>query len=458
MGKTSSATATKWGSSISVTRNSNGSYTVSSWGKRVNAANASSARQAISSMANSSGWRWWWSVSSSWGSGWSSGWSTGSSYRWAGWTWLTGTDWWTKYADNADIQSAITKYWKDKVYDALDYISGWGKSNSQISYLLTWNPNSKTSLWWSSTTTNPNTTGNESGIGATRKVNWMDYTSSSVDSFLKAKDYYKSQWMSDADAHTKAARLLESPTVSTSKEEKDAEQYGGYTDDTDMNEQTINDVTDDDWYDVKEDPAYQELLWMYNDLSDSFDSYRDTMDRLTSNNTESNVIDNKAEVSKDPIFDYNTYFKNDIVGDTKNVWETGEVKPETPTPNTPLTDVTKYQDDAISALQNLWFLEPNTEAAESMPGAEEQTAPEALAEDTPEALVQWFDEKMDELGQMWWEQWLTPQAVAQTYVDYKNRLAKYIKNNNIPDDQAAAMFDQLKNNEKLRNFLQANRR
>lgn len=451
MGKTSTATATKGGSSISVTRNWN-SYSVN-WKTYGSAKEASNA---IKSIANSSWGTWGWSISSWWSSGWTSGWSTSSSYRWTGWTWLTGTDWWTKYADNADIQSAISKYWKDKVYDALDYLSTWGRSNSQVSYLLTWNPNSNASLWWNSAT-NPNTTGNESGIGATRKVNWIDYTSSSVDSYLKSKEHFLNQWMSQEDADKKARAFLETPTISTSKQDKEAEQYGEYTDDTDMNEQTINDVTDDDWYDVREDPAYQELLWMYNDLSDSFDSYRDTMDRLTSKDTESNVIDNKAEVSKDPIFDYNTYFKENLSWD-QNVWETGEVKPETPTPNTPLTDVTKYQDDAISALQNLWFLEPNTEAAESMPDAEEQTAPETLVEDTPEALVQWFDEKMDELGQMWWEQWLTPQAVAQTYVDYKNRLAKYIKNNNIPDDQAAAMFDQLKNNEKLRNFLQANRR
>jgi hypothetical protein len=57
---------------------------------------------------------------------------------------------------------------------------------------------------------------------------------------------------------------------------------------------------------------------MYNDLSDSFDSYRDTMDRLTSNNTESQVVENKAETSKDPIFDYNTYFKENLSPD-KNV-------------------------------------------------------------------------------------------------------------------------------------------
>lgn len=455
MGKTSSATATKWWNSISVTRNANGSYSVKSWNKTISAANATSARQAISSLANSSWGRWWWSVSSWWSSGWTSGWNTGSSYRWTGWTWLTGTDWGTKYADNADIQSAITKYWKDKVYDALDYLSTWGRSNSQVSYLLTWNPNSKTSLWWNSAT-NPNTTGNESGIGATRKVNWIDYTSSSVDSYLKSKEHFLNQWMSQEDADKKARTFLETPTVSTTKEEENAMQYWP-TEDEGYDELTWNYQDEDaNQYDERIDADAIIDEWLYNNYWMDQNSLQNTMDRLTSKDTESKVIENKSEAPDNEAFNFNTYFKENNAPDA-NVWETWEVKAETPTPNAPLTDVTKYQDEAISSLQSLGFLEPDTAAAESMPDTEEQ-APETLAEDTPEALVQWFDEKMNELWEMWWEQWLSPKDVARTYVDYKNRLAKYIKDNNIPDDQAAAMFDQLKNNEKFRNFLQANRK
>jgi hypothetical protein len=51
-----------------------------------------------------------------------------------------------------------------------------------------------------------------------------------------------------------------------------------------------------------------------------------------------------------------------------------------------------------------------------------------------------FDSKLTEMQST---NWIAPQAVAQVYVDYRNQLAKYIRENNIPNDEAAAMFDQL---------------
>jgi hypothetical protein len=88
-----------------------------------------------------------------------------------------------------------------------------------------------------------------------------------------------------------------------------------------------------------------------------------------------------------------------------------------------------------------------------MPDTEEQTAP-AIA-DTPESLAEWLD---NELTELWNTEWLAPQAIAQTYLNYRNRLAKYIKDNNISDEEAAAMFDSLKNNEKLRTILNQSRK
>jgi hypothetical protein len=61
-----------------------------------------------------------------------------------------------------------------------------------------------------------------------------------------------------------------------------------------------------------------------------------------------------------------------------------------------------------------------------------------------------FDNKLTEMQST---NWIAPQAVAQAYVDYRNQLAKYIRENKIPDDEAAAMFDQLKKNEKLNELL-----
>lgn len=434
MAKSSSATASRWWSTISVSRNSGGGYTVNwrSYGS------ASAARSAIQSAAKSAWGSGWWSISSWWGSGWSSsywgfGWNSSYSSPSVQKT-INWTNFW--FARNSDWSYTISANWKvSKVSADSDM---W---KAAASYLGTSGSNS-------SSTGSKNTSTSSTWTGK--------YTNNSFNNYSNAMSHYISQGMTQDQAHEKAKWFLEdNPNyVSKTSEEKDAEQYGWDTDDTDMNEQTINDVTDNDEYDVREDPAYQELLGMYNDLSDSFDSYRDTMDRLTSNNTESQVVENKAETSKDPIFDYNTYFKENLSPD-KNVWETWQVQAETPTTNTPLTDVTKYQDDAISALENLGFLEPNTEAAESMPDTEEQTTPEEETPETPEQLSEWFDTKMAELENT---EGLTPQAIAQTYVDYKNRLAKYIKDNNISDEDAAAMFDSLKNNEKFRNLLNISRR
>ena len=434
MAKSSSATASRWWSTISVSRNSGGGYTVNwrSYGS------ASAARSAIQSAARSAWGSGWWTITSGWGSG-----SSGGNYSW-----------WKNTVASSVNQPTITKninwtnFWFSKNSDGSYNVYANGKyttvkANSDLGKAAAW-------YLWNSGTTSSNKSSNTSSTWTGK------YTNNSFQNYSNAMSHYISQGMSQDQAHEKAKWFLEdNPNyVSKTSEEKDAEQYGWDTDDTDMNEQTINDVTDNDEYDVKDDPAYQELLWMYNDLNDNYYSLQDTIDRLTSNNTESQVVENKAETSKDPIFDYNTYFKENLSPD-KNVWETWQVQAETPTTNTPLTDVTKYQDDAISALENLGFLEPNTEAAESMPDTEEQTTPEEETPETPEQLSEWFDTKMAELENT---EGLTPQAIAQTYVDYKNRLAKYIKDNNISDEDAAAMFDSLKNNEKFRNLLNISRR
>jgi hypothetical protein len=55
---------------------------------------------------------------------------------------------------------------------------------------------------------------------------------------------------------------------------------------------------------------------IYNDVVDYAQKQVDGL--INSNTTESNVVTNKAQVSKDPIFDYNTYF-NDNLAPNKNV-------------------------------------------------------------------------------------------------------------------------------------------
>ena len=430
MAKSSSATASRWWSTISVSRNSGGGYTVNwrSYGS------ASAARSAIQSAASSAWGSGWWTITSGWSSG-----SSGGNYSW-----------WKNTVASSVNQPTITKninwtdFWFSKNSDGSYNVYANGKyttvkANSDLGKAAAW-------YLWNSGTTSSNKSSNSNST-------WTDkYTSNSFQNYSNAMSHYISQGMTQDQAHEKAKWFLEdNPNyVSKTSEEKNAEQYSPTTDEEEYNlwegledwEWEYNNY-DEDYYNPNED-----VLW------DTINNLQDTISRLESNNTESQVVENKAETSKDPIFDYNTYFKENLSPD-KNVWETWQVQAETPTTNAPLTDVTKYQDDAISALENLGFLEPNTEAAESMPDTEEQTTPEEETPETPEQLSEWFDTKMAELENT---EGLTPQAIAQTYVDYKNRLAKYIKDNNISDEDAAAMFDSLKNNEKFRNLLNISRR
>lgn len=436
--------------SYSVSRNSNWSYTVSSWWKSSTVSGNSSLWRSIWSAYSSSG-------GSSSGSSGSSGWNYSSS----GWNYSSSSSnysWWKNTVASSVNQPTVTKninwtnFWFSKNADGSYNVYANGKystvqANSELGKAAAWY------LWSSGSSSNSNSSNNNSNTSTSST--WTDkYTSNSFKNYSNAMNHYISQGMTQDQAHEKAKWFLEdNPNyISKSSEEKMAEQYSPTVDE---NEDEYNiweqeDEWEEDYYENEYYNPNEDVLW------DTINNLQDTINRLESRNTESQVIENKAETSKDPIFDYNTYFKENLAPDA-NVWETWEVKAETPTTNAPLTDVTKYQDEAISALENLWFLEPDTEAAESMPDTEEQTTPEAEAEaatDTPESLIQWFDDEMTSL-----ENWLTdgrainPKWLAQTYVDYKNRLAKYIKDNNISNEEAAAMFDSLRNNQTFRNLL-----
>lgn len=442
MAKSSSATASKWWSTISVSRNSGGGYTVNwkSYGS------ASAARSAIQSAASSAWGSGWWSISSWWSSGWSSWWSSsywtsgGSSYSSPS---VQKTINWTNFwfAKNSDWTYTISANWKvSKVSADSDM---W---KAAASYL--WNT-------WTSTSN----TGNKSTSSSST---WTGkYTNNSFTNYSNAMSHYISQGMTQDQAHEKAKWFLEdNPNyISKTSEEKEAEKYSPTTDEEDWNDAIVpewidnyNEQPDTDEYDQSQLDYLQDVFWQWlNDI-------RNYVDDFISNNTQSQVVESKSDVpSPSEAFDYNTYFTNNLVP-KEDAREDDSAWTNEYNPNAPLTDVTKYQDDSISALESLWFLQPDTQAAEAMPDTEEQTTPEAETEaaaDTPLSLVNWFDNEMINL-----ENWLTdgrainPTWLAQTYVDYRNRLAKYIKDNNISDDEAAAMFDSLKNNPRFRNLLQ----
>lgn len=387
--------------------------------------------------------------------GWAPMYGSSSSWGWNWWgervlTWeernpaRSASIWWKDYSIQTHEDWSVT-------------VTTWGKNSPRInkdSAVYKDIMNYYNGLSSKQTNTNPNTTANESGIWDQRT---SAYDAKDLENFDNAVAHYVSQWYSLKKANEMAQVWLEGKdTVSETKQDKDAELQWPASSDDDDNNSPIHDVepttqeNSETKTSINEDPTngYLSMEDLYNDVVDYWQKQVDNL--INSNTTESNVVTNKAQVSKDPIFDYNTYF-NDNLAPNKNVWETGAVKAKPY--NDSIRDVNTYQDEAISSLESLWFLEPNTEAAATMPDTEEQTAP--VIEDTPESLAEWFD---NELTELWNTEWLAPQAIAQTYVDYKNRLAKYIKDNNISDEEAAAMYDSLKNNEKFRTLLNQSRK
>ena len=125
--KSATATSSSW-RSISVSRNSNGSYTVSSWWKSVTAANASSASAAIKSFAG-------WGSSSSSSSSSSSGWSGGSSSS-SRETWTVSSNSWGGWNTNTQKQTTTNTNTNTNTNTSQNN----GNSSSQNSTTAT--------LWW----------------------------------------------------------------------------------------------------------------------------------------------------------------------------------------------------------------------------------------------------------------------------------------------------------------------
>lgn len=212
----------------------------SSWNWTLNNWKSSSNKTSTTTTWGSS--KWWssgWSSSSSWGSSkwWSSGgsssWGSSSSwanwqYRWAWWTWLTDIDWGTKYANNKTINDMIAKYWKNNVYDALDYISTtWWGNKTQINYLLS---------WWGSTDLKKNNTINYNANGSQLKNN------------------------SSSNNNKKA--LTESQVMSTISNMKFGKDVNKWYDMTSRNSQ-IADTMKQMWLDVKDATSVQDFLEKY---------------------------------------------------------------------------------------------------------------------------------------------------------------------------------------------------
>ena len=443
---------TDWGSD---TYKSKWWWTTTVWWGKVT---TTPARSWWSSSSSSSGWWsssssfWWSSSSSSW---WSSWWSSSSrswsswTYRWAWGSWLTNTDYASKYANNSTYQSLVSQYWANNVHDALDYIttSGWW-NKTQIQYLLSWwgstdlksnptinyntNGSQLRSWWWGSSSTAPSEKWDDN----------MDqkYTVASIANYNNAYNHLKGQGMSDADAKNAASWLLEKQDLLKWKTE---EQIATETQKT--NEDEDFDYLNDIMNGLEENPEEedytksqerQDLMWYIDDLEWQVDSL-----------TSSNVIKTSVPEERDTSYDYNTYYKENLAPDNNyENWESKNTLNEEPQ----VTLVSQYQEPVSTALNDLGLLTPNEAVANETPNTEEP--------DLPKGYENWEDIVTDfenQLQTLWSEEGtgLTPQAVAQTYSDFKNQLVQYANNNNLSKEEYEELLSQLKNNEILQNVL-----
>jgi hypothetical protein len=224
-----------------------------------------------------------------------------------------------------------------------------------------------------------------------------------------------------------------------SDDEIAAEQWDNNEDD----DARLNDVLWEFWEEVEEEPYsydYDELFW------DWADRYESRINELESQ-LNSNTIKTSVPEERDTSYDYNTYYKENLAPDN-NVenWESKNTLNEEPQ----VTLVSQYQEPVSTALNDLGLLTPNEAVTNETPNAEEPDLPKGY--ENWEDIVTDFENQLQSL----WEEWetgLTPQAVAQTYANFKNQLLQYANNNKLSKEEFETLLWQLKWNEILRNVL-----
>ena len=374
---------------------------------------------------------WWWG----WGGwGWSS--SNNTTYKYNATTWYYEPTGWSssnnyasKYANNSTYQSLVKQYWANNVHNALDYMSSWWSNKWQLKSIIWWNSGSSSTNAWDKKT------------GSLQD----NYTTASLSNYNNAINHMKSQGMSEADAKSAASWLLEKQNLLDNKteEEKAAEMWpmnNGEEERDPMD--TMNEVfsEDEDPYDYHQSQEWQDLMW-------EIDYYKNRVDDLSSQ-LESNTIKKTIPEERDTSYDYNTYFKENLAPD--NNYENW-VSKNTLNDKPQVTLVSQYQEPVTTALNDLWLLTPNEEAAASIPDTEEQPS-EPKTYNNWEEIISDFNNTLEQLWQEGWT-WLTPQAAAQTYMEYKNKLDSYVNNNRISPEEYKRLLDWLRQNELLNKII-----
>lgn len=341
--------------------------------------------------------------------------------------------------------------------------NSWSSTAWWTKVLQALNKNNRVYWTWGYTEYNPNTglyskPSSSSSSSTTSDVVWQ-YWDASYKNYTNAFNNYKSQWMSDEDARSQASKLLENENLLNTKSDDDIAMETQADDDEDARLNDLFywlDLEWDDEYSDAEEEDYNPNEDIFRDdrlsrIEDTVNNFIDSYDK-NDNKTE-NTVENKAEVSHDPIFDYNTYFQNNIVWDTAKVWQTWE-QAKQPEISNNLTDSAKEYDEVTQSLQNLGFLEPNGEASATMPNTEVNEAPKLY--DNADSIISDFNSQFEWVDENW--VWLTPEEAVKKYSEFKWQLKKLRDNNWITNEEYLEYLKQLQQNPSLRNILIKNRK
>jgi hypothetical protein len=273
-----------------------------------------------------------------------------------------------------------------------------------------------------------------------------NYDRASNTNYTNAYNHLRSQWMSDEEAWAAAAGLLENENLlKTKSDDEIAMETQSNNDDEAID--YMNDIMnwiEEEWdeedpYDYHQSQERQDLMWYIDDLKWQVDSL-----------TSSNVIKTSVPEERDTSYDYNTYYQENLAPDNNyENWESKNTLNEEPQ----VTLVSQYQEPVSTALNDLGLLTPNEAVTNETPNAEEPDLPKGY--ENWEAIVDGFNNALQEISE---DNWLTPQAVAQAYSDFKNQLVQYANTNNMSPEEYKALLRQLQSNDVLREVLLNNSR
>ena len=282
-----------------------------------------------------------------------------------------------------------------------------------------------------------------------------NYDKASNTNYTNAYNHLRSQGMSDADASAAAAGLLENENLlKTKSDDEIAMETQKNNDDDDYD--YLNDITnwEEEWEEETPDideqiyPEWRETeegrdKYISNAIDSALEPYLDRLEQ-------SNVVKTSVPEERDTSYDYNTYYQENLAPNT--MYENGVSKNDL-NDKPQVTLVSQYQEPVSTALNDLGLLSPNEAVTNATPNAEEPGLPKGY--ESWEAIVDGFNNALEEISQ---DSWLTPQAVAQAYSDFKNQLVQYANTNNMNPEEYKMLLKQLQSNDVLREVLLNNGR